>query len=236
MERNQDRSAHDVLARAAALSLVLLLVAGCTSSGSQPTPPSASPTAAAGPIALSGLIGPIKPGTYATDKFPGGHRVVVTLPEGWSNDWALLKDDMSLSFWPIANTWRDPCRSVSTALTPTLGPTVGDLVAALGDQVGTKPTSPRPVSVAGYSGQQMELDWPSDVDVSKCERQDYRLWIAPGEGDPSRSMSLGSHTVLWILDVDGSRLVIDADYRPGTTATAHRAELESLVQSIRIER
>jgi len=220
--------------RAAAVSLVLIAAAGCSGSLSPSATPQASASATSGAIPLGGLIGPIKPGTYLWDSIDT-YRVTVTVPDGWSNDWALLKDDMSLSVWEVANTYRDPCKSVSTVLTPPLGPTVQDLVAALEQQVGTNPTAPKPVTVAGHAGQLVELDWPSDIDVSACEGRDYRLWVAPGEGDPSRSMSLGAHTILWIVDVDGSRLVIDADYRPGAAASAHRAELQALVDSIRIE-
>ena len=39
---------------------------------------------------------------------------------------------------------------------------------------------------------------------------------------------------MWVLDVDGVRVVIQSDDYAGTSA-AHRAELQAIVNSIRIE-
>ncbi len=38
--------------------------------------------------------------------------------------------------------------------------------------------------------------------------------------------------MLWVLDVDGQRLVIDATYSPDTTK-ADRAQLDDIVESLR---
>jgi hypothetical protein len=45
----------------------------------------------------------------------------------------------------------------------------------------------------------------------------------------------GQYDLLWILDVDGVPLVIDAQLPPSASAQ-DRAELEQMVESIRIER
>jgi hypothetical protein len=52
----------------------------------------------------------------------------------------------------------------------------------------------------------------------------YRYQQAPGRVDR-----------LWILDVEGRRLVIDASYRAASTEQ-HRAELQQVVDSIQIAR
>lgn len=40
---------------------------------------------------------------------------------------------------------------------------------------------------------------------------------------------------MYIIDVDGTRQVIDAMYAPGTTSAADRAEQEQIIASIRFE-
>jgi len=40
--------------------------------------------------------------------------------------------------------------------------------------------------------------------------------------------------MLWVLDVNGQRLLVDATYPPDTT-DANRAELMSIVESLRFE-
>ena len=44
----------------------------------------------------------------------------------------------------------------------------------------------------------------------------------------------GQHNTIYIVDVDGTRQVIDAMYLPGTSA-ADRAEQDQIVASIRFE-
>jgi hypothetical protein len=44
----------------------------------------------------------------------------------------------------------------------------------------------------------------------------------------------GQHNTVYIIDVDGTRQVIDTMYLPGTS-TADRAELDEIIASIRFE-
>ena len=214
---------------AAAIAILAISVAACT----------ASPGVTPSPSRMSEAREPMQPGTHVVDNasipLASQHRITFSVPKGWFNEFGSVeKDDLKVGFWTIANTYRDPCKWIGTTLDPPLGPTVGDLVTALDQQVGTNATRPTAVTVGGYAGQRIELDWPV-VDRSRCDKGDYRLWIAPGPGDPSRSMSLGTHSVLWILDLDGIRLVIEGNHLPGAHAAEHRAELQALIDSIRID-
>ena len=56
-----------------------------------------------------------------------------------------------------------------------------------------------------------------------------------GRGGDREQQGSGQHDRLWILDVDGVRLVMDATLMPGTTA-ADRAELARVVASVHIDR
>ena len=221
----------------ATAAVVVVAVAGFSlvprDSVGGPTPtPTSSPTV----ISSVPLNVNMQPGRYMTDGtdepvLPAG--IQFTVPDGWHNaGWAIEKADVQVSFWAIGNTYRDPCKSVSTALVPPLGPTVGEFVSALQAQAGTKVDSTTPVTVGGHSGQLVELDWPAGVDVSKCEAGDLRLWIAPGSGDPSRGGGVGRHSTLWIVDVDGRREVIEVTSVPGSITEAKRSEARSIVESI----
>ena len=65
--------------------------------------------------------------------------------------------------------------------------------------------------------------------------------LVPGREEVSRDAPLGATNDLrpgerdrvWILDVDGQRLVIDAPEMPGQTAEA-RAEVQGILDSIHI--
>jgi hypothetical protein len=210
-----------------------------------PTPtvtPIPTPTPAPTPIPSPRVISQfplqvLEPGRYMTDAsdepvVPAG--IMFTVPPGWYNQgWAIEKGDVDVSFWTVGNTYRDPCKSASTALNPPLGPTVEDFVTALGQQTGTHVISTTPVTLDGHSGQLVELDWPAGIDVSTCEDGDLRLWVALGTGDPSRSGGMGRHSTLWIIDVDGLRTVVEVTTLPTSVTDAQRSEARTIVESIK---
>ena len=77
-------------------------------------------------------------------------------------------------------------------------------------------TAPVAVNLGGYHGKYLDRSVPVDIHFSDCDRHQQ----GPGQVDR-----------LWILDVEGSRLVIDATYMPGATER-DRAELAKVVDSI----
>lgn len=194
-----------------------------TSTSTRPTEPPA-------PLPSTGRI---EPGTYVTN--PADPivplAITFTLPEGWENGgWALIKNGTNLSFWTVTNTYADPCRWSTTALDPPLGPSVDDLVVALRAQAGRNTTAPTPASVGGYSGQRIELDWPADVVPQRdCDGGEYRLWIF-GDNAP-RANTMGVHSTIWIVDVDGLRVAIEVDTPPNASAD-QLVENELIVESI----
>jgi hypothetical protein len=68
-----------------------------------------------------------------------------------------------------------------------------------------------------------------------------RTWVAPGarvdtwygEDPEARGLRSGQLNVVYIVDVNGDRLVIDTWHLPGTSA-ADLAELEAILASMRI--
>jgi hypothetical protein len=60
----------------------------------------------------------------------------------------------------------------------------------------------------------------------------FESWTGDGTGGTDRyQQGPGQVDRLWILDVEGRRLVIDANYRPGST-DHDRANLQRVVNSI----
>jgi hypothetical protein len=88
------------------------------------------------------------------------------------------------------------------------------------------------VTVAGFDGFRLELDVPRDEDGCQVSG-----WATPTDEYSERwgnEWFPGSHHVLTILDVDGTRFVIDAELNPGASEELE-AEMASIVESIRFD-
>jgi hypothetical protein len=122
----------------------------------------------------------------------------------------------------------DPCQKNRGLNEPKIpvGPTVDDFVSALDDHPLLDVTAPVDVTLAGYSGKYMDLQVPTDI--SGCDV--YRPW------DPwLYAQGPGHRWHLWILDVDGVRVIVQGTDYAGTSPE-HQAELQSIVDSVQIER
>jgi hypothetical protein len=228
-----------------------VVAAGSLRSGDDGTViPGSAATSSATPIP-SLPFGALEPGTYVVSTldpgFDASHRITISVPSGWEGfgESAVLNfgsgpyPDMAVGAGIVENTYAKPCRWESTALDPPLGPQVDDLVAALANQQGRDATTPTDVTLDGYAGKYMELTTPvehsfreSPIDPANCDGGEFRSWLYTDGG--SKYTQPGQHELLWILDVDGVRLVIDAKYSPGNSAQ-DRAELLQIVESIRID-
>jgi hypothetical protein len=219
--------------------------------------PSASPTAEPVPL----RAGPLPAGTYSVDPFVGAPPDVWTLcmeppqpgcvetasddaitftftvPEGWSGGpfkalWLTGQRNSppgggGLSFARGGSLYSDPCLSPSTPATPDIpvGPSVDDFASALADHPLLDVTTPVDVTLDGYAGKYLELRAPADI--SGCDP--YLPW------EPGLYAQGPSHDWhLWILDVDGVRVVVTTHEYPGTSPEV-KAELKGIVESIRIE-
>jgi hypothetical protein len=69
-----------------------------------------------------------------------------------------------------------------------------------------------------------------DVEPSNGHR-DFVSWFGNGEGERYQQVA-GQVDMLWVLDVEGQRLLIDATYPPDTPGS-DRAQLRTIVESIR---
>ena len=145
---------------------------------------------------------------------------------------------MGLSVWDAIQVPTDPCRWSSTMTTP--GPTVDDLVKALVAQRTRNASAPAEATLAGYKGVYLEWSVPPDmVDGENCDKwpdNGYRDFVSfLGVGGSERYEQLANQIDrLWVLDVNGQRLVVDATYSADAT-DAQKTELGQVAESLRFD-
>jgi hypothetical protein len=165
-------------------------------------------------------------------------RFTFTVPDGWaSNDsgaWiskpatgVVAPTGMGLLFQRGGWLYSDPCINVATQELPDIpvGPSVDDFANALANHPLLDATTPTSISLGGYSGKYVDLQLPSDITCTFG----YYPW-APSI--PALGPSHKFH--LWILDVEGIRVVVQTADFAGTTVS-DLAELQAIVDSIQIE-
>lgn len=220
-----------------------------TAAATTATAAASTPAQASTPALPPGVV-PLVPGPHTAQVMGTGSypRFTVDVPEGWFDFAGLfvLKYPSSphpvlgLSVWDVGQVFRDPCHWQGTGFDP--GPSVNALVTALVAQPMRSATKPRDVTLAGYHGRYLELSVPDDIRMSKpgefdaCDLdeggyRDFQGWLGNGKGNRHEQVP-GQIDRLWVLDVKGKRLMVDATYSPDASQ-ADRDELERVVQSLR---
>jgi hypothetical protein len=223
------------------------VVPTATVSPARPTEAASSSSAPTIPTLGSGDEA-LKAGTYRLGEvalgIPDLPPILITVPDGWSSHGPFVNtrrpgEDsafVAVSFWHIDQVYGQPCRWKGTLFRP--GPTVDDLAKALVDRPLRNATKPIDVTLAGHAGKYLEWSVPAGVDFATCDSDAgthfFESWT--GTGVASNRYQQGPDQVdrLWILDVGGIRLLIDATSMPPTTAE-QRAALLDVVNSIRFE-
>lgn len=227
---------------AAAAVLVIAVVAFNLLPGS-PTPPGGEPSATTAPSATPANFGDypdltaLTPGSYVfTHVEP--LRVSFTVPSGWekgdANDWVVWSSEdekATLAVASVDNLYVDPCRQDSGLRDPVVGPTVDDLATALGSVQGVTFSPAADVTLAGFAGKYLEYIPPDTF--GDCAA-DIFLWSVNGGTDDQVAPAGDRAFRLWILDVDGTRLIITASAPAGLPAF-RLAELQAIIDSIQIE-
>jgi hypothetical protein len=230
-------------------------IGGVGAGGEPSASPSPAPTSTPTPTAAASAAAPEFPGV-SDDVAAGTYMwaaggatpadVTFTIPAGWMSRYGIPHKDrggpgeIAVGNWIIANVYTDPCQWQGSLLSPAVGPTVDDLATALVAQKGRSATAPTDVTLGGYPAKRVELSIPADLDRAACDEGVIRTWVAPGEDTAlvNDTENLGMHpgqlNVVYIVDVNGDRLVIDTWHMPGTSA-ADLAELDAILASMRIE-
>jgi hypothetical protein len=140
---------------------------------------------------------------------------------------------MAVLFWGVTRIYGASCEWTGTEFDP--GPTVEDLAQALRAVPGRNATEPSPVTVGGIEGLYVEWSVPDDADFESCDEGVFESWEGDVGGTDRYQQLPGQVDRMWILDVDGERLVVNAFYLPGTP-DSDRNEIDEIIGSIQFER
>jgi len=213
----------------AAIALSLALIATSCDAGEDPVAvPKPSPTATQ--RSMQGINGPLEPGAWTVPMWGKDPevlpRAVVEVPEGYGSPGGWVVDrgadgdpenHGSVSFWTVQGVVRDPCEG-ELAVDP--GPTVRDLARALHAQRRMVTTLPQRVTVDGHVGLYLELRFPTDDRrMIGCSSSEYAVWHTDDHNSYGSDIA-GTVSRLWIVDVDGTRVVMVADTTPREDAAA----------------
>jgi hypothetical protein len=189
---------------------------------------------------VSGIDGRLQPGRYWLSR--GDLFISFDVPSGWRSLGSLAAlgpGRTAVSFWFVDRVAADPCRWDGSWRDP--GTSVDQLVQALRMQPGAGPA--QDATLAGFSARVMQLRVPRSVakdpnTFKSCDPettrdgtvQKYFTWWM---GDVGFAHWPSQIDRLWILNVNGERLVIDAEWFPNTSQRT-RAEILNVVNSIAI--
>jgi hypothetical protein len=232
--RSLDMPAIRIALTAAAVLAVAFfsyrLIADPSGPGGVPSPsPTPAPTT---PV----WVGPgqIPAGRWAMDIDPV--RVSFDAPAGWEENsvpdviWHGTSDGR-FGFTFVTNIYAEPC-GTRAPMQPPIGPTVDDLATALASLPGIPATGPTDITLGGHRGKLVDIDLPETADP--CPTADGpNLWTIESVGQPA-PLEIGARTRVYVLDIEGSRLVIVVVERAAFTPVL-RSELQGILDSFAIE-
>jgi hypothetical protein len=170
-------------------------------------------------------------------------ELTMLLPDGWEWDEAdngLIRQAsedpatfVMVGSSTVANIWADRCQWTGTELDPPVGPTVDDLATAFATVWGPGATAPVDAVLDGFAGKHMVLTVPTDIDFADCDGGEFRGW-SDNTGCCRYYQGPGQIEEVWILDVDGDRILVRTSYFPELSAQA-RAEQQQVIESIHIQ-
>jgi hypothetical protein len=204
------------------------LLAGSVPKVDKPAPSSASPA----PLPVDQAI---EAGSYVVRSMDVP-AFTIMVPDGWRSlgGFAIHKgeldgsDHVGVAFWTVNNLYADPC--TRTLMDPPIGPTVSDLADAMSNASWAQDVRSTSVRLGGREARHIEFTLPRALG---CPGGSYVLWLHDS-GAVRYAQGGGQHFMVWLLDVDGRRVLIEADSMPGAIE-ADVAALQEMVRSIRFE-
>ena len=169
-----------------------------------------------------------------------GVRVVFTASSLWERNfpnwvvWSIDDTKATMGVSTVDKVVVDPCQPDLGFQDPAVGPTVDDLVTALGAVPGLKFSAPTDVTQDGYSGVRLDYVPPDQLDNCLDDMGEAILMSVEGSvpaSDGKISPPRDDDAVsIYIYDVAGTRVVITAAYTED-----RRDELDEMLASIRFE-
>lgn len=180
--------------------------------------------------------GPLVAGEYAFTHIEG-IQVVFTVGSGWERNipnnvvWTVEDDKASMAAFTIGNLYVDPCQPELGLVEPAVGPTVDDLATALEAVPGLTFAAPTPVTRDGVLGVRMDYVPPDGFGADCGSATGDIVLGADTDGVDVYAPSGDQPISYYIYDVDGTRVVITANY----TEFRAPAHLDEVLDSIRFE-
>jgi hypothetical protein len=149
--------------------------------------------------------------------------------------------------WPAGsrfNVYGDPCHWTTT-IPETPATTPDEIAAAFAAQALSDASAAVDVTVGGYAGKAVTLHVPMsyhqvpdvgrEEEFADCDQHVFAFYGIEGEATEARNaQGPGQIDELWILDVNGSIVILDATYGPAAPA-ALVEELRALAESATFE-
>ena len=242
---------------AAALALGAVGCSDDDSTSSSDTTASTTSTTAEpdGPkdIETFGFDGEVPPGTYYVDpdldpSTPLRVTFEVTA-EGWSGGIGgpakfTPQGHTALAMVNVDNVAAAGCEGPAPR-DPAIGPSVDDLATALSELDPFELTQPpTDVTLLGHEGKHLKITVPDmeitgsgdQAEYADCVNGNLYGWIQAGADEPffGYNAEPGRYEEYWILDVDGSRLMIALNSSPAMPPEAV-AEARAIIDSIQLE-
>lgn len=179
----------------------------------------------------------------------GYQQILFTLPAGWANRDGLLSKhlnqpgEVAFSAWTVGQVYLDPCHWLASALGPLdivkhVDPVSGAFIfldnrdGSLSNQRGRNASALTQVTLGGVRALKIDLSVPANLDISTCDRREFRSWTSWDVVDGANSHNApGQLDTVYMVDVDRMTLVIDASHSPAAS-DADLAELEAVLASM----
>jgi hypothetical protein len=234
-------SAKYALGAAAAVLVAIIgfsVLSGTNGNFGSPDPtPSPSPTPVAALAGQPNLVA----GRYSIESGIS-MRVSAAVPNDWSavGSWGFRGPQgyepprgTGLRFYTVGNLLNNPSDVNDGLQDPPVGPTVDDLVEAIAAQSEWTSSTPTDTTIGGYPARHLRITVPDGAELDPRNGGSFFLFQDEGSGQ-IWGLAAGQMFDVYVVDVEGERLVLDAFHYPGTSE-ADFAELQAVVDSIRID-
>lgn len=164
--------------------------------------------------------------------------VTAEVPNGWAavTNWGVrvpvgydAPDGGGVRFYTVGNLFNNPGSYADGRQDPPVGPSVDDLIQAIQEQTEWTSSTPTDVTIGGFAAQHVRITIPDDAEFGN----EFYLFQDEGTGQ-IWGLAPGQMFDVYVVDVDGERLVLDVFHYPGTSE-ADLAALQAVVESIEID-
>jgi len=183
--------------------------------------------------------GQLAAGSYEIDRvFPV--RLTFTVPDGFEHgrgaaDGVGIQGNPAgrgIEFQIASNVYPDPCHSSAGPADPPIGGSVDDLVTAMTTLVDFQAGPVTDVTIGGLPAKAFDLT--NVIDQANCDEESLHTFLFADSHAPG-GVGTGERQRIYVMDVQGTRLMIMTYYysnETGSTDAAEAATLASVVQSI----